>query len=314
MLNVIELQRFIPAKLKFALKPYYRTIYPNRLHVILNPTWRCNYECSYCPVVTKFAFTSVVGKSGEKSAAEWLEGLEKLPSAVVYIAGGEPFVYAELAKLVNQMPEKHSLHGIVTNLSLHSNAYRKIEKKIHLNASFHREHIEAAPFVAKIKELSDQFHIHAYIVATPENLPLLDHVADELGACGVSLHVDPYIDPGFRYSQDQMKLLSRHITADRNAKAESSPFDDFSTKRCSAGRNYINLCPDGSAYTCYGGMNFVHSSLYSDVAAGKDLSQFKMGNLFNPDFKLNSEDMICAMPCTAACDRDAAIIKPVAKN
>ena len=66
MFSIINAQRFIPANVKFALKPYYRMLFPNRLHIVLNPTWRCNYACSYCPVVTKFAYTTVVSKAGER--------------------------------------------------------------------------------------------------------------------------------------------------------------------------------------------------------------------------------------------------------
>ena len=310
MFNIIGVQRFIPASVKFALKPYYRTIFPNRLHIMMNPTWRCNYVCSYCPVVTKFNYTTVVGKSGEHRADEWLAALDKLPAAVVYIAGGEPFVYAELPVLINGLPEKHNLLGIVTNLSLPASVYQKIQKRIHLNASFHREHTDASKFIAKVKELSGQFHIQAYIVATPENLPLIGQISEELGSSGVELHVDPYVDRSFEYSPDQLKILKRHIAADRQPETQLD-FADFSPKRCSAGRNYVNFSPDGSAYTCYGGMNFIHSSLYSDIADGKDLSAFRMGNLFEPEFRMNSADILCSMPCNAACDRDAAIIRPV---
>lgn len=251
MFTIIGAQRFIPASVKFALKPFYRTLFPNRLHVILNPTWRCNYACSYCPVVTKFAYATVVNKSGERSAEEWIGALDKLPAAVIYIAGGEPFVYADLPGLINGLPEKHQLMGIVTNLSMPASVYRKIHGRIHLNASFHREHTDAEPFIAKVKELSGQFHIHANIVATPENLPLLAQISDELGTGGVTLHVDPYVDRNFQYSPEQLQVLRRHIKGDRHPETQLD-FEDFSPKRCSAGRNYVNFTPDGSAYTCCG--------------------------------------------------------------
>jgi len=162
----------------------------------------------------------------------------------------------------------------------------------------------------KVKELSEHFHIHANIVATPENLPLLDRVSDELSSRGVDLHVDPYVEVGrFQYSSEQVQVLKRHIAADRRPEIQLD-YEDFSPKRCSAGRNYVNFSPDGSAYTCYGGMNFIHSSLYSEMAAGRNLSGFRIGNLFDSRFQLNTQDRICSMPCNAACDRDAAIIRP----
>lgn len=309
MFSIINAQRFIPANVKFALKPYYRMLFPNRLHIVLNPTWRCNYACSYCPVVTKFAYTTVVSKAGERSAADWIAALDKLPAAVIYVAGGEPFMYAGMPTLINGLPAKHSIMGIVTNLSLPAAVYQKIQKRIHLNASFHREYTDAELFIAKVRELSEQFHIHANIVATPENLPLLTQISDELSASGVSLHVDPYVDNNFQYSQEQLKVLALHMKGDRHPETLLD-FQDFSPKRCSAGRNYVNFSPDGSAYTCYGGMNFIHSPLYLDIARGRDLSPYRMGNLFDPDFQLNSHDIICSMPCNAACDRDVAIIRP----
>jgi hypothetical protein len=43
---------------------------------------------------------------------------------------------------------------------------------------------------------------------------------------------------------------------------------------------------------------------------GHEQPQFAMGNLFDPDFRLNREDMICALPCKQGCDRDFATIRP----
>jgi organic radical activating enzyme len=306
---VLELKRFLPARALTVLKPYYRRVFSNQLIVLLNPTWRCNYKCSYCPIVTKFAYTTVVPKSGERSGEDWVEALDRLPSAAVYVAGGEPFVYADMAVIINRLPSKHHVLGIVTNLSQPVSVYRKIEKRIKLIASFHREHVDVETFTAKARELSPYFDIHANIVATPENLPLLGQVSEDLKHSGVTLHVDPYVDvTGFQYTAAQLQILRRYVSSDR---PESQlDFHDYSPKRCSAGRNYITFSPDGSAYTCYGGMHFIHSTQYSEMAAGRDLSRFQMGNLFDPDFQLNTEDKVCSMPCNAACDRDFVIVHP----
>jgi hypothetical protein len=40
-----SLQCFIPARMKFLLRPsYYRKLFRNRLHVLFWPTFRCNYD------------------------------------------------------------------------------------------------------------------------------------------------------------------------------------------------------------------------------------------------------------------------------
>jgi MoaA/NifB/PqqE/SkfB family radical SAM enzyme len=272
-MELLDIQKLIPARVKFALKPYYRTIFPNRLHVYWYPTFRCNYRCSYCPVVTKFSFTSVVDKPGERSAADWLQAFDRLPPFVLYIAGGEPFVYADLA-------------------------------------SFHREFTNDEAFIGKIRELKDHFDIHVNIVATVENLPLLEKIADEFSSSKIPLHVDPYIDLGFHYSDKQLEFLRRFLTPDRQAESVLD-FEDFAPKKCSAGRNYVHVSPDGTAYTCGSGLSFVHSTLYADWVKGKDLSSYGVGNVFDPKFQFNRKDIVCSLPCNLACDHDLAIIRPL---
>ena len=74
------------------------------------------------------------------------------------------------------------------------------------------------------------------------------------------------------------------------------------------------VTPDGGAYTWDGGINFIHSALYSELSACRDVSQYRMGNIFDPDFHPNQKDIVCSMPCNLACDRDTAIIRPVLKE
>lgn len=312
MLNVSDLQRYLPAGMKFYLKRYYRTFFPNKLIVIFNPTSRCNYRCSYCPVITKFDYTTVFPKSEEKSVADWLGVFEKLRPAMIYIAGGEPFVYNGLPDIVNQLPRKHQIVGIVTNLSQDVRLYRKMKRKVHIRASFHREFIEQNEFVAKIKALRDQFYIHVNIVATPENLPLIEEIESGMARENVTLHVDPYVDLNFRYSPEQRAILDRCLRSDRNPDSQLD-FNDFSEKSCSAGRNYINLSSNGSVYTCNGGMQYIHSTLYKGFAnpAGMDVSQFAIGNLFDLAFTLNKSDIICKLPCKEACDRDSVAVRRI---
>ena len=299
-------QRYIPARIKFFLKPYYRRFFSDRLHVLFWPTFRCNYSCSYCTVCTKFDFAKVFPNKSEKKAADWLIALEKLPPATIYIAGGEPFVYAPLPELINNLPSKHELLGIVSNVSLPASVYRKIKRPFHLNASFHREYVSSEKFIERVKELQEFLHVHVNIVATPENLPMISSIGELMKTHSISLHVDPYVDRAFSYSTSEQELLERYTKADRKSLVD---FEDFSPKQCSAGRNYINLLPDGQVFTCAAGFNYTYSPLYTDLVKGKPLGHYQMRNIFDPDFKLNSSDLLCELPCKDACDRDAVLVK-----
>jgi hypothetical protein len=85
-------------------------------------------------------------------------------------------------------------------------------------------------------------------------------------------------------------------------------FNDFSPKQCSAGRNYINLLPDGQVFTCAAGFSYTYSPLYTDLVKNRSLEHFRMPNLFDPDFRLNPTDLVCKLPCKDACDRDSVLI------
>jgi MoaA/NifB/PqqE/SkfB family radical SAM enzyme len=313
MFRIFDAQKFIPARLKYSLKPYYRKIFPNKLHAFLHPTYRCNYKCSYCPVVTKYDLAGIWGHSSELTARQWHDALERLPPTAIYITGGEPFLYRDLPELINGMSAKHSLVGMVTNLSVPVHVYRRIESRIHLNASFHREFTTQEDFIEKIRALKDHFHLCVNIVATPENLPVLENIRSVFGDHEIDLHVDPYLDPEFRYTAEQRQVLDRYIRPDRSAQADTT-FDDFSTKQCSAGRNYIHLSPDGGVYTCSSGLGYLNSPQYEEITTGRDLSVYRMGNICSPDFELHATDMVCSLPCFYACDRDLAIIKPAAAS
>jgi organic radical activating enzyme len=259
--------------------------------------------------VTKFDFGTIFPRKTERTAEEWIAALEKLPPAMIYIAGGEPMLYAPLPDLINHLPSKHRILGVVSNVSLPARVFRKIEKAIHINASFHREFVTEDDFIRRVKELQEFFHVVVNIVATPENLPVIGRVDQLMRHHNISLHVDPFVDAEFSYSPEQIRVLNKYTQADRGSLVS---FDDFSVKRCSAGRNYINLMPGGEVFTCAGGWTYTHSPLFKDVVNGSTVDHYSMGNLFDPAFRLNSEDITCSLPCKDACDRDSVIIKTIA--
>jgi hypothetical protein len=119
------------------------------------------------------------------------------------------------------------------------------------------------------------------------------------------LHVDPYVDHEFHYSTQEQALLWKYTQADRKLLVD---FADFSRKQCSAGRNCVNLLPDGQLFTGAGGVQLMHSPLYPELVRNKPLGHYRMGNIFDPEFRLNSSDL-CELPCKDACDRDDVLVK-----
>ena len=200
--------------------------------------------------------------------------------------------------------------GLVSNLSQDVRLYRKIKSGCMGIAESHREFVQQDEFLAKIKSLQDQFHIHVNIVATPENLPLIEEISGAMSRGGVTLHVDPYVDVNFKYSPEQRALLERCIDPDRNPETQLGrpTIADFQREvllRLAAITSTSSLMATSSV--CAGGLGYLRSGLHRDFPnpAGMDLSQFALGNL-RPGVRAEQKQT-CGVPCPA---RKLAIAMP----
>lgn len=317
MINITNIQNILPAGVKNTLKPFYRMVFPNQLFIVLWITFRCNYKCSYCPVVTKFNFEKIYDKNQEQDPDVWIAALDKLPQANIYLSGGEPFIYKGLPDFVNSQ-KKHKILGIVTNGTVPVDVYARIKRKTHLNLSYHSEFIAQQSFIDKIKKLKElkKFHLNVNIVATRENLPMIAEFKEHLVDESISLHIDPLIDVDmqFQYSMDEKATLMQYLQKDRVNTMDRLDYHAYGMKTCSAGRNYINIMPNGDVFRCAAGFEYFHSLLRKNILssgpnAPYDPGFFSMGNIFQDQFFLDSKDIYCELPCPAACDRDMAKIK-----
>lgn len=312
--KITDFRAYVPNGMKHLLKPYFRNIFPNQVVALIWITFRCNYKCSYCNIVTNFNFGTVSGRETERSVEDWLKALDRLPPTLFYFAGGEPFLYQGFPELLNDLPAKHSLVGVVSNGTVKMEVYRRIKKRIALNISFHREFIEEQAFVKKIEELQQFFNVSVNIVATRENMSVLRHLDKYFKNKEITLHVDRLVDDTVVYTPEEIAYLDTFLSTERRKQRDQLNYDDYEPKLCNAGKNYLNIMPNGEAYTCAGGMEYIHSPLVKGILdqqpeAPFDVNRFKMGNIFDPGFTINKRPIVCPLPCRAACDRDFTTFK-----
>lgn len=303
------LQNMLPLKLKTMLKPFYRTIYPHKLHAMFFPTFRCSYKCSYCPYCSKFDYNNVYPKSCEKTPEEWLGIFEKLPATTFFIIGGEPFLYSGLSEIINRMPAKHSILGLVSNLSMPIDLYKKINKKIHMNISFHREFTGEDEFIEKVLSLKQYHHVAVNIVAVPENIGFIPKLKKIMDENKVELHVDPYVGDDYTYTEEELKILP--FSDERTNSARYKLHNSTKMKNCSAGRNFYCIMPNGEALACTSGMDYIYSDLQKSKVDGFNTDIFKLGNVSDENFSLNKHNLNCNLSCFSHCDMDFCKIKEV---
>jgi MoaA/NifB/PqqE/SkfB family radical SAM enzyme len=190
-------------------------------------------------ILEKSSREKIFKRDDEKTPSEWITALEKLPPARIYISGGEPFIYKGLPDFINNQ-SKHKILGVVSNGTVPVKIFDRINKKIHLNISFHPEFVSQEEFLRKVEEIKslNRFYINVNIVATPENLPIIPIIKDRLVDKDVSLHVDPFIDADmkFQYSEAELKALMGVLYKDRKNSLDRLNFESYGRKKCSAGK------------------------------------------------------------------------------
>jgi len=294
------LQMIIPPALKAWLRPHYRKVFPNRPSVLLMPSLRCNYGCSYC--ILAWLRGKAPARKDEHTPDEWIRALDRLGRCGVLIGGGEPTMFQGLPELVNRLD--HDIFGIITNGSAPLEIYAAIEKRLYLQISYHREYVKEEKFLAKLKAIGElhRFRIGVNIVASRENLAFIPAIEKQMRGLNYCLEVLPMFDQklGFNYTPEEIKLIAKHPST---ARAMELNRDRRLATSCSAGRNHVLIASDGQVYRCQGWWYWCLNPLLAD---GR---HHAMGNVFDADFRLAHHDAPCDIPCLCDCDRPMVIRK-----
>ena len=288
------LQKILPARIRSILRPYHRLFFPDKIYGYWNITYRCTYQCSYCPFCNITKYCDIYPKESEKTPEQWLEILEKLPPMSFLIIGGEPMLYNGIDIIINNMPKKHSIIGLITNASLPVETYKKLNKDICVTISYHREFVKEDEFIEKVLKLKEFLWINSVnIVATPENIPFLKQLHQKLTPKGITIRVEHLVQSGFSYTKEQLDEINKYLVDDRNQDKKKNFYEAYINKTCSAGKNFINIMPNADVYSCVGGMEYLNAKHRQSYIKNSDLSRFKMGNLCDENFKFKTKNQIC---------------------
>lgn len=109
-----------------------------RVHLTL----RCNKHCSYCAV------GPVTATFRELTAAEWLDRIQQFPGSWVILSGGEPTLYRDFVRLVQQCPKSCMIYSNFTT-PLDPQAFDP--RRVRWRATLHTNHPrEAEQFCLRV--------------------------------------------------------------------------------------------------------------------------------------------------------------------
>lgn len=251
----------------------------------------CNNVCPYCAIYK-------LDKTKRGTWQEWVEKLNALNPEIIDITGGEPFLNPNMVDIINGLNCKV---GITTNATKDLTRYVQEvspNKVVSMTLSFHpsQNTISKEYFIGKCLMLRQRgFNVTVNFVAYPEQMYLIQGLRQIFESGGIRFHIDPYAEEAehpYKLNDKEKDFLRPFITEDRLFKVDRP---QETTKLCSGGMDYLNIHPNGSVYRC------MTLALMNDKP---------MGNLFDPNFKVNTEFEFCnKFGLCGGCDRDKATFK-----
>lgn len=262
-------------------------------------TYECNYRCSYCILwkehKERYPYVKI-----DRWKEIWDRIFEKYWCSHIRFSGGEPFIYHNFIDLVAMLSEKHTI-DITTNLTFDIEQFlKKIEPGgITLSASFHPEFAEIDYLFEKVLFLNKKgFPTNVIFEARPSYLVDLDKYKSAAQKMGILLKIIPFLGEfeGKKYPQsysDRQRELLEEVVINRETQFQkqinSQWFNQDVNKNnfmqdrlCRMGQMYAKISPNGDITRCC------------------HYESEKLGSIFDDDFRLLDEPMICKIescPC-----------------
>jgi MoaA/NifB/PqqE/SkfB family radical SAM enzyme len=296
--------------LKNAVKRIARK-FSRRNMVIVYPSFFCNYKCPYC-VIRKSKRLNDYPRESEHSWKEWADALNRLPPSDVSFSGGETLLFPGMVSLIQSLALKHKVF-LTTNLSSLPDELVecRLRERLVITASFHPVEADYDSFKERLKILKNSgFKVFVEMVAYPRFLKDVEHYLKRFKMeTGITVNVDPYITPEYRYTSDDLMILKKLGIYNRRFGFDFAGKGVL--KECKAGMRHFVMVPNGDVFACHAGFYYVTSPLHLEFRARKE--DFYLGNIFLDTFKIRKELTHCFMPCSEACDLDGADVREIKK-
>jgi organic radical activating enzyme len=189
-------------------------------------TLECNLKCPYC-VNLHNAADSKASEYKLMNWERWAEAINKAGRNVIF-TGGEPFLYADLIKLINAVNPEIKIK-IYTNLCAPVDEFVKaLKRPVTLFASYHPSGVRVEKFIQNLNLLkgSDKAAVTIHMVGWRKQKELLMKVKKEFSKSGYYVYID---DDQYLIS-DAASMLFR--------------------KKASCTKKIALIAPDGNRFHC----------------------------------------------------------------
>lgn len=238
---------------------------PRYNHIDVKITYACNFKCEYCYQTDGFG-NRQRGMLSEKNVENLLGFLNRLDNRFrVTLAGGEPFVYPHLEKLVSGLTERKCQIMVITNFSapmekirrfvdICGNCMREFSISIHLSQwkDMLEFYDKLGSFLEIIHERKLPVHVSSTCVVTDENFSEVQTLIAEMNrrfeSVPLKLHRVYYDGLYHIYSREAEALLEAHNV---DVPINRVNAQDYKGTSCWTGCRFFYVESDGTVYRCY---------------------------------------------------------------
>lgn len=236
-------------------------------HFLLNITWRCQNDCSYCWMQRTVGKRPAMQSAPERPLADWVAAIQRDKPELVDIAGGEPLLIGWLPDLFRACPQTAfglSTNGLSTG-GVEALCRERIGNVVAVNVSYHPE----SPWklyderyktaVGRLRSVG--YPVHTNLVLANDNKARSEQMLRYLEAIGVHVSLSPYEEVEELGMQTSLGLC------------------------CKGGVNHLNVAPDGSAWPC---LTTMRSPYYEQTC---------LGNWLDGTLDLSRKEQPCYLYC-----------------
>lgn len=258
------------------------------MYLIAIPTWGCGLSCHYCGYLQLEKTIKYKGSGVELrkditiSAQKWLEIFDKYKADVIEFTGGEPLKYQEFPEIIKNVKTKwaitsNTLNAKLKDLDLSNCARWTASFHLHVNEKGRINFLGNIAYIASLK-----IPTSVTLVATIDNIHDTLRWANRINNAGFQVNIHPYYDdPEFSWYDHSAELeflkRSKYVVYG-DGLLEYKGIGG--SKKCSAGRDYAVVSPEGAVYKCL-----------TDLLYGR--SDIK---------ELSKKDIECSEKCIFPCD------------
>lgn len=274
-------------------------------------TMRCNYSCSYCESYSNSGPTLLQPLETYSTALKYLRSYLNNKKAKVEILGGEPMLFNEWNKLLNEIHHNDFIPVITTNLSIKTKSLRKkldnLKPKKCIDVSWHPQFADEQNIIKNIDLLYKKGYLksisilgdkrywdkvkNAYNSVSYTNLVSVDFIKDE--APGMNKIASNIID----YTEEEKNFITKTNRKDSFYYTTTLTYKDNSIKQLNGLTEFFaNNITNFKGMNCDVGKLRLHIKPNGDVYPSACLLNFPqamMGNIFKQDIKKPKRPIEC---------------------